>query len=29
VYWYKITALFGKKPPESLLDDDVNHDGEL
>ena len=29
VYWYKITSLFGKKPPESLLDDDVNHDGEL
>jgi hypothetical protein len=28
VYWYKITSLFGKKPPESLLDDDVNHDGE-
>ena len=29
VYWYKITSLFGKKPPESLLEDDVNHDGEL
>ena len=28
VYWYKITSLFGRKPPENLLDDDVNQDGE-
>ncbi|MDA8986267.1 hypothetical protein N9H10_04270 [Luminiphilus sp.] len=28
IYWYKLTSLFGKKPPESLLDDDVNTDGE-
>ena len=28
MYWYKITSLFGRKPPENLLDDDVNQDGE-
>ena len=28
IYWYKLTSLFGKNPPESLLDDDVNTDGE-
>ena len=25
-YWYKLTALFGKKAPESLLEDDTDND---
>ena len=25
-YWYKLTALFGKKAPESLLEDDADND---
>ena len=25
-YWYKLAALFGKKAPESLLEDDADHD---
>ena len=25
-YWYKLAALFGKKAPESLLEDDADSD---
>ena len=25
-YWYKLAALFGKKAPESLLEDDADND---
>ena len=28
VYWYKLAALFGKKAPESLLEDDADNDTE-
>ena len=26
LYWYKLASLFGKKPPESLLEDDAEND---
>ena len=28
VYWHKLAALFGKKAPESLLEDDADNDTE-
>ena len=26
MYWYKMASFFGKKPPESLLEDDTEND---
>ena len=26
IYWHKLAALFGKKAPESLLEDDADND---
>ena len=26
MYWYKLASFFGKKPPESLLEDDIKND---
>lgn len=28
IYWYKLASLFGKKPPESLLEDDPENDSD-
>ena len=28
-YWYKLAALFGKKAPESLLEDDADNDTDV
>jgi len=27
-YWYKLASLFGKKAPESLLEDDTDNDAD-
>jgi hypothetical protein len=28
IYWYKLASFFGKKPPESLLEDDTENDAD-